>query len=96
MFARKSISRKAACGPTCSAKHLLVWIYGKRCLRLFVISSSTNHGIPAVNFQRREIAHHVLSNANGNLQVLTGFGACTLEPRWQFVTERGKKKKAEI
>ena len=90
MFARKGISRKAACGPTRSAEHLLVWVYGKRCLRLFVISSSTNHGIPAVNFQRRELT----SEKNGNLRVLTGFDACALEPRRRFVTERGKKQKA--
>ena len=96
MFARKAISRKAACGPTRSAEHLLVWVYGKRSLRLFVISSSTNHGIPAVNFQRRELtSEKLLSNANGNLRVLTGFGACALEPRRRFVTERGKKKKKE-
>ena len=35
----------------------------------------------------------MLSNANGNLRVVTGFGACALEPRRRFVTERGKKKK---
>ena len=34
----------------------------------------------------------MLSNANGNLRVLTGFDACALEPRRRFVTERGKKK----
>ena len=60
MFARKAISRKAACGPSRSAEHLLVWVYGKRSLRLFVISSCTNHGIPAVNFQRRELTSEKL------------------------------------
>ena len=54
MFTYKLISPKA-CGPTRSAEHLLVWVYGKQCVLLYVISSSTNHGICAVNFQRSEL-----------------------------------------
>ena len=67
MFARKLISRKA-CGPTRSAQDLLVWVYRKRCLRLYVIPSLRNHGIRAVNVQRRE---HVIKKIGAILAQVT-------------------------
>jgi len=63
MFARKLISCKAL-GPTRyeNAQHILVWVYRKRWVRLYLILSPRNHGIRAMNFQRRQLpAHHVLS-----------------------------------
>ena len=94
MFPRKLIYRKA-CGPTRSVQHLFVWVYRKRCLRFYLISLSANHGIRAVNFQRRElleIARHVLSAQR--VLSLMALDACALEPGGRFVTERGKKKES--
>ena len=93
MFPRKLIYRKA-CGPTRSVQHLFVWVYRKRCLRFYLISLSANHGIRAVNFQRRElleIARHVLSAQR--VLSLMALDACALEPGRRFVTERGKKQR---
>ena len=79
MFARKLISRKT-CGSARFVQPLFVWVYHKRCLRFYLISSCENHGIRAVNFQRRElleIAHHMLSAQR--VLSLMGLDACALD-----------------
>ena len=63
MLARQLISCKAL-GPTRyeNAQQILVWVYRKRWVRLYLILSPTNHGIRAMNFQRRQLpGYHVPS-----------------------------------
>ena len=75
---------------TRSVQYLFVWVYRKGCLRFYLISSSANHGIRAVNFQRREllkITHHT------RVLRLMGLDACAVVLGRRFVTERTRKKK---